>query len=401
MANIDGTITGSIDTLNEINEIKYDSFGEALQGIGRNLMMGVFEPFQERVMPIVNEFANWMTDKMPVVEEVAGKTFNSFLDVITKVYDFFKANILPVLSELYNWIQSNMPTIKATGESVFNGIVSVAKTLWGFFKENILPIFRDLYNWIQGHMPTIRATAETAFNKITEVVRNAWAFFKDNLLPILASVYGWVQANMPTIKNVIETAFKTIKNVVEIAWGIFENLLLPALKKLWEWIEPHMPEIKKAVKDNMDAVVKTVQTVVDIFEAVTGAIKKAIDWLGQWNDKPASKKTVEVEERRTTGGIAGGVPRNYTGTQNFKGGLTWVGEHGPEIVELPKGSKINSANDSRAMVGKGTSMGDVYVNVSVRDMVEYQNLIEWLNRVPQIARQHGEKLPNYMQAARG
>ncbi|WP_226085643.1 phage tail tape measure protein [Mesobacillus sp. S13] len=351
MANLTTSVTGSVDTLNEINEIKYDSFGEALQGIGRNLMMGVFEPFQARVMPIVNEFANWMTEKMPVVEQIAGDTFNGFLNVITAVYNFFKANILPVLSELYNWIEGNMPTIKATGESAFNGIVSVAKTLWGFFKDNIIPIYQDLYSWIQGHMPTIRATAEQAFNKITEVVRNAWAFFKDNLLPILASVYGWVQANMPTIKRTIETAFTVIKNVVEIAWGIFENLLLPALKKLWEWIEPHMPEIKKAVKDNMDGIVKAVGFVVDVFETVTDVIKKAVDWLGQWNNKEAKKKTVTVEERRvSSGGGDYNLPRNYTGTNNFRGGATWVGEHGPEIVELPQGSNIHSANDSRQMV---------------------------------------------------
>lgn len=339
------------DTLAKINEIKYDSFGEALQGIGRNLMMGVFEPFQNRVMPIVNEFANWMTSKMPVVEKVAGDTFNTFLDVVTKVYDFYKVNLLPILTNFYNWIQANMPTIRATGETTFNKIKEVASTLWSFFKQNILPIFMDLFNWIQGHMPTIRATAEVAFNKITEVVRNAWAFFKNNLLPILASVYGWVQANMPTIKNIIETAFKVIKNVVEIAWGVFENLLLPVLKKLWDWIEPNLPKIQKTIGSSMENIVKAVQAVVDIFETVTSVIQKAIDWLGQWNDKPAKKKTVEIEEKRTSSGSD--VGNNYTGRSNFQGGMTWVGEHGPEIVELPKGTKIHSANDSRVMARGG------------------------------------------------
>ena len=36
------------------------------------------------------------------------------------------------------------------------------------------------------------------------------------------------------------------------------------------------------------------------------------------------------------------VPTNGGGDKNFKGGLSWVGEHGPELVSLPKGSEILS-----------------------------------------------------------
>lgn len=36
------------------------------------------------------------------------------------------------------------------------------------------------------------------------------------------------------------------------------------------------------------------------------------------------------------------VPTNAGGDKNFKGGATWVGEHGPELVNLPKGSEILS-----------------------------------------------------------
>lgn len=40
------------------------------------------------------------------------------------------------------------------------------------------------------------------------------------------------------------------------------------------------------------------------------------------------------------------VPTNAGGDKNFKGGLTWVGERGPELVSLPKGSEIMSNKNS-------------------------------------------------------
>jgi hypothetical protein len=35
-----------------------------------------------------------------------------------------------------------------------------------------------------------------------------------------------------------------------------------------------------------------------------------------------------------------GVGNNADGTDNWRGGPTWVGENGPEVLNLPKGSQI-------------------------------------------------------------
>jgi len=46
-----------------------------------------------------------------------------------------------------------------------------------------------------------------------------------------------------------------------------------------------------------------------------------------------------------------GVGANASGTSYWHGGMTWVGEKGPEIVSLPKGSQIYSNQESKAMAG--------------------------------------------------
>lgn len=42
---------------------------------------------------------------------------------------------------------------------------------------------------------------------------------------------------------------------------------------------------------------------------------------------------------------------NAAGDANWRGGLTWVGESGPELVNLPRGSQIYSNQESRSMRG--------------------------------------------------
>jgi hypothetical protein len=43
------------------------------------------------------------------------------------------------------------------------------------------------------------------------------------------------------------------------------------------------------------------------------------------------------------------IPQFATGINNFKGGMALVGEKGPEVVELPQGSKVNANAQSKNM----------------------------------------------------
>ena len=45
---------------------------------------------------------------------------------------------------------------------------------------------------------------------------------------------------------------------------------------------------------------------------------------------------------------------NASGTDNWRGGLTWVGEAGPELVSLPRGTQIFSNQESRQMAATST-----------------------------------------------
>ncbi|MFC3579131.1 phage tail length tape measure family protein [Sphingomonas hylomeconis] len=45
-----------------------------------------------------------------------------------------------------------------------------------------------------------------------------------------------------------------------------------------------------------------------------------------------------------------GAGRNAVGTENWSGGMTWVAENGPELINLPAGSKVTSAADTRRML---------------------------------------------------
>lgn len=74
-------------------------------------------------------------------------------------------------------------------------------------------------------------------------------------------------------------------------------------------------------------------------------------------------------------GSGSGRGRNYynaAGNLNFVGGRTWVGENGPEEVELPAGTRIYNAQETAQR-----SSGDVFIfNIDAKNVRELNQLLD-------------------------
>lgn len=79
-----------------------------------------------------------------------------------------------------------------------------------------------------------------------------------------------------------------------------------------------------------------------IKEKIGGAIDKVIEWNNTKVKDKVMTLTKKIKSIFTK-------EKNFAGTNYFKGGLTWVGEMGPELVELPRGSKVYDAVKSQKM----------------------------------------------------
>ena len=69
---------------------------------------------------------------------------------------------------------------------------------------------------------------------------------------------------------------------------------------------------------------------------------------------------------------------NATGTSYFSGGWTTVGEHGPELVNLPGGSKIYSNQTSGQMVSGSRSVNVHIDHMEVRSEEDIDRVAEKL-----------------------
>jgi len=66
---------------------------------------------------------------------------------------------------------------------------------------------------------------------------------------------------------------------------------------------------------------------------------------------------------------------NASGNENWRGGLTWLGENGPELVRLPQGSQVYNNQDSR-------NAGGVHIDtvvIDAKNVKEFNDVVRVFN----------------------
>ena len=84
------------------------------------------------------------------------------------------------------------------------------------------------------------------------------------------------------------------------------------------------------------------------------------------------------------GAWVGNYSGNATGTDNWRGGWTWVGENGPELMRLPQGAQIMSNQESRDYGG------DVYnITIDAKSVKEFEDIVRIVQNQRRLRRMEG------------
>lgn len=134
------------------------------------------------------------------------------------------------------------------------------------------------------------------------------------------------------------------------------------------------------------AIAAAARSVTSAFNAMNEAAKSQADMEASNAQVLArlqnlQKSGTPAQKARATKAINAGIGRNAEGTDNWRGGLTWVGEKGPEILDVPKGSKIFPNDVSKQMVKPTPMIQRTTVNIGqVNDKSDADYIIRRVDR---------------------
>lgn len=177
------------------------------------------------------------------------------------------------------------------------------------------------------------AAAIAAFEWIKGAAQATWNWIRSNwklLITIIAGPIGAAVALVATYWDEITAGAAAIWHWFQDVWGLLGDVISAPFEWAWDKIRPIYDKIKEVV----------------------GLVQSL---LPGGSNAPTSANI--TGQQNTAGGTVGGAT-NATGTSFWRGGMSLVGERGPEVVNLPRGSRVYPARYSNEVAGR-----DVVIHV--------------------------------------
>lgn len=189
----------------------------------------------------------------------------------------------------------------------------------------------------------------------------------ESLANIIKAATGLTETTIPAMGNKMTWLQSTLNGVAQLLAAIadFANIVTGIVTLDWDRIKTGLGlNYKNGQANNVQRV--TMQQ--------NGTLAQYDNFYGGWQQNYGYDANTGRYYDKNSGNYVQYDPRfnyNATGNDNWRGGLTWVGEAGPELVSLPGGTQILNAQDSRNLGGD-----TFYVTIDAKSVKEFNDIVE-------------------------
>lgn len=284
----------------------------------------------EKALPYIQTALEGVIDKLPAMTEAIGGVIEKAGPVFGKLASGISgmvAKCSPIVGQIGTMFQgaiaASLPAILNLKEnlvSLLPAVEPVVMTLAGIVSSAIPP----LANIFAGFSGVVAAVMPV----VSEIIQDVGG--------MVSRIFGDMGSETGILQKIFSEAGPAIAGVLSAAWSVIGPIANLAL------------EVCGLVADAIGWAFPYIQGVIESVWSVIGPVFSAI---GDGIDFVASAiRQIRGVDEPTAGGSGGGgsaaPAANATGTSFFSGGWTTVGEHGPELVKLPTGSKVMTNSET-------------------------------------------------------
>ena len=196
------------------------------------------------------------------------------------------------------------------------------------------------------------------FNSFLPDIMAIWDNLKQifiSLLPVFTAVLGGILGGLgsfiKSVTNIIGSVIKIFKGITDFLVGVFTG----DWGRAWNGILGIFTGIIDTIKGIFQGVIDFFSSVLSGFLGGIDEGKKAAESAKQSMSTPSHKNIVPQDGPRIVK-----IPQFAKGVSNFGGGLAIVGENGPELVNLPRGSSVKTNAQTKDILSFDNKAYDYY-----------------------------------------
>lgn len=276
-------IMATTDSLEDLNAVKYDDLGSALEGVGRNIKTSIADKINDDVLPKVNEFIqgiDWQG-----VGQTIGDAFGKAVDGVVALANGIR--------DATTWMREHQGIVIAvasvigilagaiTAYNIVQGIktamdVAQVTTVWGLVAAHWAQATAAMaalapYILIVAAIAAVIAIIVLCvvyWDEIVAAVKKAWEAIKETL-----AVWGdWIN------ENVIQPVVEFFKNLWTKTKEIWQKIV-DAIKNAWQSVKTAVSNAINSVKNTVSNIWNSIKnTTSNIWNGIKNAISNT--WSG-------------------------------------------------------------------------------------------------------------------------
>jgi TP901 family phage tail tape measure protein len=356
-----GKARKAIETLSKTASSHSGIIKSALTSIGNgiNRAFSMINPSKiigaiKSVASVVSNFASKIAGLPGAIKGVMSRVISVFtsmpgkiLGVVGKIRAVFSGGLVNAIKMAFTAIRAIMAA-NPIGLALLaiSLVIMLVITHWKQFQEAATAAMKKIASIVGPVIEHLKSTFNNLWQTISSVfsqIKAAWERLTDSstgnsatisaILGVLGTVFSNIFTQIVTtievaidiIAGVIGTLLKVLADIIDFVVDVFTG----NWSRAWE-------DVKKIFVDIIDGIKNIFNNVIN---DISGALDKIIG-------KSGDAKSAAQDAESAGGGDGETNDHNASGTTHWKGGRTWINENGPEIVDLPQGTRIHPHDES-------------------------------------------------------
>ena len=294
-------------------------------------------------------------------------TWNAIVEFMTPILEYLKTVIVQCWVDITTMLQ---PYIE--------GIKTFIVEAWSWILTTIVPILQNIWSAIQTAWQYVWDTLQPILEGLKQTISAAWDFILAVISAVLDKISSVVKAGFEIVKGI----FTAVTTVIQTIWNNFGDIIVSKIKNVWDTVagvfrgaaqvlKGIFQALTGALTGNWEKCWEGIKNIVSgVWNAITSFVKggvnsiiSAINVFIRGINKIKVPSWVPIVGGR--GFNISEIPMLAKGTDYFQGGLAIVGEQGPELVSMPKSSKVIPNDKTMDMLNR-PSMMELVLNIDGR-----------------------------------
>ncbi len=277
LGSLNGEISTSKNSLEEINAVKYDNIGSAISGLGRAFEVNLLMPIGEKLIPViekaiekVNAFGTWCSENETTLT-IIGIAIGTL------------AAAIGAYNIALNWATITQ-TIATAATAAFGAAVAFATspiTLIILAIGALIAIGVLLYkNWDE-----VKAKCIEVWNSIKEFFSKLWKNIKtacidawDNIKEKISKVWNSIKTACSDVWNGIKTSLSNVWNGIKTTVSTVFDSIKQKISDIWTGIKTTISNVVNGVKSTISTVFNSIKsTATTVWNGIKTAITSPIE----------------------------------------------------------------------------------------------------------------------------